>query len=136
MLNDARGFEHIYLCCGYTDLRKGIDGLISVVTGSLGLDPALPGSIFLFCGRRTDRIKALLYEGDGWLLCYKRLTEGRFSGRGAAMKPVRYQTVSTDGSWRDFLWSRKKSYQIPVRGSTDAAGDCPDCVLKYTSKSA
>lgn len=78
MLNDARGFEHIYLCCGYTDLRKGIDGLISVVTGSLGLDPALPGSIFLFCGRRTDRIKALLYEGDGWLLCYKRLTEGHF----------------------------------------------------------
>ena len=66
MLNDARGFEHIYLCCGYTDLRKGIDGLISVVTGSFGLDPALPGSIFLFCGWRTQ--SALLEQN-------KKLTE-------------------------------------------------------------
>ena len=77
MLNGAAGFTHVYLCAGYTDLRKGIEGLISVVTGSFGLDPTEPGTIFLFCGRRNDRMKALLYEGDGWLLCYKRFADGR-----------------------------------------------------------
>ena len=71
MLNDATGFSHIYLACGYTDLRRGIDGLVSTVKCSFHLNPSEEGSIFLFCGRRADRIKALVYEGDGFLLLYK-----------------------------------------------------------------
>ena len=70
MLNDATGFSHIYLACGYTDLRRGIDGLVSTVKCHFNLDPNEEGSIFLFCGRRADRIKALVYEGDGFLLLY------------------------------------------------------------------
>lgn len=74
MLNDATSFSHIYLKTGRTDMRLGIDGLITVIAGQMGLDPTEPGSIFLFCGHRKDRIKALIFECDGWLLCYKRLT--------------------------------------------------------------
>ena len=97
MLNDASGFQHVYLCTGYTDLRKGIDGLISIVTGTFGLDPTEAGSIFLFCGRRNDRMKVLLYEGDGWLLCYKDLPMENFNGQEVKKKPETLPLNSTDG---------------------------------------
>ena len=66
-----------YVACGYTDLRCGIDGLTAIVTQQYGkcLDEE---SLFLFCGRRTDRIKALYWSGDGYILLYKRLSNGRF----------------------------------------------------------
>ena len=77
MLNNAGGFDHIYIAVGYTDLRRGIDGLAAIVRESFHLDP-YSNSIFLFCGRRPDRIKALVWEGDGYLLAYKRLETGSF----------------------------------------------------------
>ena len=67
----------MYLACGYTDLRRGIDGLATIVVQQFQLDPCTD-TLFLFCGRRTDRIKALYWEGDGFLLLYKRLEKGRF----------------------------------------------------------
>lgn len=76
MLRDATGFKHIYICTGFTDLRAGIDHLAAMAYNLSGNNPAEPGSIYLFCGRKNDRMKALLYEGDGWLLCYKRFSDG------------------------------------------------------------
>lgn len=67
----------VYLVTGYSDLRQGIDGLATRVQGTLSLDP-YSRSLFLFCGRRRDRIKGLLWEGDGFLLLYKRLDNGVF----------------------------------------------------------
>ena len=77
MLKDFNGSKHIYIACGYTDLRKGIDGLSLLVQQNFALDP-FGNSLFLFCGKRNDRIKALYWEGDGFVLLYKRLERGRF----------------------------------------------------------
>ena len=77
MLNDAV-YKHIYIAVGYTDLRRGIDGLVAIIKNDYNLDPYDPDSIYLFCGRRTDRIKAIIYEGDGHVLLYKRLVDGNF----------------------------------------------------------
>ena len=79
MLNDGTGFKKIYLATGYTDLRRGIDGLVAIVRFQFELDPYDRNTLFLFCGRRCDRIKALLWEGDGFLLMYKRLDNGAFN---------------------------------------------------------
>ena len=78
MLNDASGFRRIYLATGYTDLRRGMEGLASIIKFNFQLDPYQKDILFLFCGRRTDRIKGLVWEGDGWLLLYKRLSAGNF----------------------------------------------------------
>lgn len=77
MLNDFKCNCPVYLACGYTDLRRGIDGLAGKVQGQFGLDP-FQKALFLFCGRRKDRIKGLYWEGIGFVLVYKRLESGRF----------------------------------------------------------
>ena len=61
-----------------TDLRKSIDGLAMLISTEFKLNPYDEGSIFLFCGKRNDRIKALVFEGDGFLLMYKRLVDGKY----------------------------------------------------------
>ena len=75
MLSEFSG--EVYIALGYTDLRRGIDGLAAVVQESFALDP-FTNTLFLFCGRRKGRIKGLLWEGNGFLLLYKRLETGSF----------------------------------------------------------
>jgi len=67
----------IYIACGKTDMRKSIDGLAMMVSQNFNLNP-FENSLFLFCGGKRDRLKALLWEGDGFLLLYKRLEKGVF----------------------------------------------------------
>ncbi len=77
MLGDISKPEHIYVACGYTDMRKSIDGLAALVKQRFKLDP-YSNSLFLFCGKRCDRIKALYWESNGFVLLYKRLESGSF----------------------------------------------------------
>ena len=57
MLNDATCFKAVYIVCGYTDLRSGMDRLAALVEVQTGNRPYVPDTLYLFCGRRTDRIK-------------------------------------------------------------------------------
>ena len=96
MLGDIKAAEQIYIACGYTDMRKSIDGLAALVWEQFHMDPFSP-SLFLFCGRRCDRIKALLWEGDGFVLLYTRLENGAFQWLREAdeLQPI---------SWQQFRW--------------------------------
>ena len=78
MLGDITRAKNIYIACGYTDMRKSIDGLAAIVQQQFHLDP-FSHDLFLFCGRKRDRIKVLLWEGDGFVLLYKRLEGGSFN---------------------------------------------------------
>ena len=78
MLREATCFEHIYIRCGYVDLRRGIDGLAEYIRNDMPMDPYAENTLYLFCGRRTDRIKGLTYEKDGFILLYKRIADGHF----------------------------------------------------------
>ena len=70
--------ENIYIVCEHTDMRNSIDGLAAIVQQQYKLD-LFSSSAFLFCGRRRDRLKMLLWEADGFILLYKRLEDGKFN---------------------------------------------------------
>ena len=70
-------FKEVYIACGRTDLRRGIDGLATIVKEQFELDPFQKDVLFLFCGRKQDRFKGLVWDGDGFLLLYKRIEAGR-----------------------------------------------------------
>ncbi len=67
----------VWIVCGVTDMRKGFDGLAALVQLKLREDP-FSGQLFVFRGRRGDRIKMLWWDGDGLCLFAKRLERGRF----------------------------------------------------------
>lgn len=86
MLGDISVADEIYIVCGYTDMRRSIDGLYAIVQDWLHMD-SRQRVLYLFCGKRCGRLKALFWEGDGFLLLYKRMeAHGRFAGQGTLRK--------------------------------------------------
>ena len=97
MLFDPSKIQNVYVACGYTDMRKQIDGLAAIVELQYKMKFDTE-SIFLFCGRKTDRIKALLWEGDGFVLIYKRLAvKGRY-------RWPRNSSEARNLTWQEFDW--------------------------------
>lgn len=67
----------VYLCRDAVDFRKQIPGLAAVVEAELALNP-FSEQLFVFCNRRRDRIKILLWERNGFCMWQKRLERDRF----------------------------------------------------------
>jgi transposase len=67
----------VYLAAEPVDLRRGHDGLVAIVRGGWKLDP-FDGHLFVFLGKRLDRVKILVWDRNGFVLYYKRLSKGRF----------------------------------------------------------
>ena len=76
MISLPRGTQ-VWVAAGHTDMRKGFIGLAAMVKNVLQADP-LSGHIFVFRGRRGDRIKLLWWDGQGLCLFYKVLDHGSF----------------------------------------------------------
>lgn len=98
MIGDISIATNVFIVTGYTDMRKSIDGLCSIIYQQLKVDPDRT-SIYLFCGKRCDRIKILLREADGFVLLYKRLdvASGRF-------RWPRDQSEVKPITWKQFDW--------------------------------
>ena len=98
MLGDITVATNIYIITGYTDMRKSVGGLCAIVMEQLKEEPN-GHSIYLFCGRRCDRIKVLLREPDGYVLLYKSLDvvagKYRWPRNSSEVKPI---------TWQQFDW--------------------------------
>ena len=73
-------FPQVYLYRRFVDFRKSIDGLAAIVEVELKLKP-FSGALFVFMGRRRDRVKILYWDKTGFALWYKRLEEAKFCWR-------------------------------------------------------
>ena len=71
------GGVKVYLACGHTDLRKGMDGLAVLVQHVLHKDP-FSGAVFAFRGKRGNLVKLLHWDTQGLCLFMKRLEQGHF----------------------------------------------------------
>lgn len=94
----------IWLVTGVTDMRRGLDGLSSLVQTALSKD-VLSGQLFIFRGRRGDRVKILWHDNDGLCLFYKRLHRGKFVWTQAAegavlLTPAQLSTLLEGIDWR------------------------------------
>lgn len=95
------------------DFRNGIDGLAAFCKSSLGQDP-FTGIMFVFRNRRSTAIKVLVYDGQGYWLCQKRLSQGKFS----------WWPSSTDQATRALA-----AHQLTVLfsgGNPDRVGSAPE----------
>lgn len=102
----------IFVYTGVTDMRRSFDRLAQMVEEHLEQDPE-SGHLYLFFNRRRDSVKMLLWEGDGFVIWYKRLEAGTF----ALPSPG---APRSDGSRPDALQIRARDLNLLLAGADPA----------------
>lgn len=102
----------VWIACGATDMRKGFDGLAAIVQLQLAEDP-FSGQLFVFRGRRGDRVKLLWWDGDGLCLFCKRLERGRFVWPQAHSGVVHLSRAQLSMLLEGIDWRRPQRTQTP-----------------------
>ena len=102
----------IWIACGLTDLRNGFDGLAALVQTQLAEDP-FSGQLFVFRGRRGDRLKVLWWDGDGMCLYCKRLERGRFVWPRAESGSVHLTGAQLSMLLEGIDWRRPERTHVP-----------------------
>ena len=103
----------VWIACGATDLRNGFDGLSGLIQTQLAEDP-FSGQLFVFRGRRGDRIKILWWSGDGLCLFAKRLESGRFVWPQATSGTVHLTSAQLSMLLEGIDWRRPVRTQAPL----------------------
>lgn len=102
----------IWLACGVTDLRNGFDGLAGLIQTRLSEDP-FSGQLFVFRGRRGDRVKMLWFDGDGLCLFAKRLEHGKFVWPQASSGTVHLSSAQLSMLLEGIDWRRPQRTHRP-----------------------
>jgi transposase len=102
----------VWLAAGVTDMRKGFDGLAALVQAKLEEEP-FSGQVFVFRGRRGDRVKLLWWDGTGLCLLAKRLEHGRFVWPQAQQGAVRLSAAQLSMLLEGIDWRRTVRTQPP-----------------------
>ena len=95
----------IWLVAGFTDMRRGIDGLAALIQTALSSNP-FSGELYIFRGRRSDRVKLLWHDADGMCLFYKRLHRGRFVWTSSADGVVQLSAAQLSTLLEGIDWRR------------------------------
>ena len=77
MLLDLYKVSELYIVCGFTDLRKSIDGYASIIQDNFNINP-MTAALYLFCNKQKNKLKILYWDKDGFWLLYKRLEKSKF----------------------------------------------------------
>jgi len=108
--------RRVWLVAGVTDMRKGFDGLAALVQTQIAEDP-FSGQLFVFRGRRGDRVKLLWWDGDGLCLFAKRLERGRFVWPRAQSGTVSLSAAQLSMLLEGIDWRRPLRPQAPSRAA-------------------